>query len=638
MKDRSAKTPKAKDKPPSQTAPRKQIFRWWLATVPVLLGLGGVAIWWWTTPPSPPEKPAPSGPREYPLPAIFSSPWLNTGAKAQYVGSDKCRSCHRREERSFRRTGMGRSMALVDPEREPPNADFDHPLSQRHYQITRKEGALWHREFLRKGDQKHLLLSEFPLKYVVGSGRHSLTYLVEDDGFLMESPVTWYRSKNAWGISPGYDTADQPGFERAAGAACLVCHAGRAEALDRSFHRMQVHEIAIGCENCHGPGSLHVELRNRPGTVVDESAPDYTIVNPRRLPRKLSEAVCQQCHLQSVASVLNRGRNVADFRPGLPLEDFRQDYVYSVPDGQMTVVGHVEQLHRSRCYQMSDSLTCITCHNPHSELNEEQTVQHYRKVCLNCHETKKPCKEKIAVRHKTTPKDYCIHCHMPNSPTELPHLAFTHHRIAIHSPEAKKKDNPAQAVLRPFLENPRLSEIDRKRSLGLAHQIAANGETDPAIRARLGQRSLELLADVWDRGLRDPVLDSSLARLLSEMGLPKASICAESALTHPDIRGQERCNAMFFVIMNHLQQGRPKQGRELALQLVRLRRQSLDWVLLAECERGVGNSQAAFEALSKAVQINPRLTNVQKALADHYRNLGNERQAKWHEERAVPVK
>ena len=35
----------------------------------------------------------------------------------------------------------------------------------------------------------------------------------------------------AWGMSPGYDTPHQMGFERAAGEGCLVCHAGEAKAI-----------------------------------------------------------------------------------------------------------------------------------------------------------------------------------------------------------------------------------------------------------------------------------------------------------------------------------------------------------------------------------------------------------------------
>src|SRR5206468_1983426 len=121
------------------------------------------------------------------------------------------------------------------------------------------DGRLWHRELLMGTGTADVVLAEYPVKYVVGSGRHSRTYLVEAEGFLVESPVTWYTAKKNWKMSPGYDAPDNPGFERAAGEGCLSCHAGRAEAIGVSLHRMTIHEGAIACERCHGPGSLHTE-------------------------------------------------------------------------------------------------------------------------------------------------------------------------------------------------------------------------------------------------------------------------------------------------------------------------------------------------------------------------------------------
>src|SRR5207249_7560166 len=208
-----------------------------------------------------------------------------------------------------RRTGMGRSMAAVDPATEPADAVFDHARSKRRYQITRKDGKLWHRELLLTGGTEEIVLAEYPLKYAVGSGRYARTYLVEADGFLLESPVTWYAARQSWEMSPGYDRADHQGFERPVGEGCLGCHAGQAEAIGKSQNRMQIQEAAIGCERCHGPGSLHVEqhaLRQGGAKGGDDNhseGVDYTIVNPRHLPRERAEAVCQQCHLHSAATV-----------------------------------------------------------------------------------------------------------------------------------------------------------------------------------------------------------------------------------------------------------------------------------------------------------------------------------------------
>src|SRR5262245_27871762 len=260
-------------------------WRWLLPSllVALLLGLGLVArSGLWRRSPATDDDP-------FPLLSISDSPYLNTRPEVRYVGAETCRSCHEDRHRSFRHTGMGRSMAPVDLRREPPDATFDHLASKRRYQMRREGGKLWHRDLLLTEGSEEVLLAEYPLKYVIGSGRHSLTYATEVDGFLVESPVSWYRSRNAWGMSPGYDNPHQLGFERPVGEGCLVCHAGQSEARDGSLHRMTVSEPAIGCERCHGPGALHAEKHagRKPSGARRGEAIDYTIVNPARLSREL---------------------------------------------------------------------------------------------------------------------------------------------------------------------------------------------------------------------------------------------------------------------------------------------------------------------------------------------------------------
>src|SRR5262245_14073099 len=130
--------------------------------VAVLVACGLAARWGsWKKPPAPGDR--------FPLPPLSSSPFLNTGPEARYVGSDACRECHGGSTASVRRTGMGDSMAEVDPAREPPDAVFDHPASKRRYQVCRKDGRLWHRELLPAEGADEVVLAEFPLKYVIGS-------------------------------------------------------------------------------------------------------------------------------------------------------------------------------------------------------------------------------------------------------------------------------------------------------------------------------------------------------------------------------------------------------------------------------------------------------------------------------------
>ena len=241
---------------------------------------------------------------------------------------------------------------------------------------------------------------------------------------------------------------------------------------------MDIKEAAISCERCHGPGALHVERHSKPGPAASTADGfDDTIVNPAHLSRDLAEAVCQQCHLRSDASVLPRGRKLGDFRPGLPMEDFLHEFRLDTPDDDMTVVGHVEQMHLSRCYQGSETFTCLTCHNPHDEPSPDRREAYYKGSCLQCHQPE-ACKVDPALRHIRSPSNNCVQCHMPTSATEIPHLAFTHHRVGIHEPRKATGSPGARpadlADLEPVLDLSRVGDIDRRRSLGLAYLKVAD--------------------------------------------------------------------------------------------------------------------------------------------------------------------
>ena len=624
---------------PSPRGPVKpaQAWRWWLTgsvTVVVLVSL----TLWIRRPPGPlPDKSRPTASEKFPIPQISQSPFLNTQADVAYVGSAACRTCHADHDATFRQSGMGRSMAEVDVAREPPDGTLEHPTSKRHYEVRRQAEQIWHRELLLAGAPAEVLLAEFPVKYVVGSGHHSLTYLVEAEGFLVESPVTWYTSRKAWGMSPGYDTPEQSGFERAAGEGCLTCHSGRADAIDKSLHRMHITEPAIGCERCHGPGELHLKKHHERTAAAVEI--DHTIVNPAHLSRELAEAVCQQCHLRGTATIPARGRQLADFRPGLPLQDFRTDFWLDVPDKPMTVVGHVEQLHLSRCYQKSNALTCRTCHTPH-DIADEVKSKPPQTVCLTCHRAA-DCRVEDSERPKDNPTNDCVRCHMPQSDTEIPHLAFTHHRIGIHKPVTKSAHARASSanrpgVLRPFLAESWPSELDQQRAFGLGYLEAANREPQPALADKYRQRALDLLTNVRSTGLRDPMLDAALARLHFDLDMPGVQTLAESALSLPGIDGQDRCNSLFLLADSHFRNHRWSDAVETLRQLTRLRRHHVDWLLLAECEKQLGRSEAVTAALLTATRINPRLAAIHQALSEQFRVSGNQQKADWHERRVVP--
>jgi predicted CXXCH cytochrome family protein len=336
--------------------------------------------------------------------------------------------------------------------------------------------------------------------------------------------------------------------------------------------------------------------------------------------------------------VLNRGKQLADFRPGLPLEEYRLDFEPKADGMPIKVVGNVEQLHLSRCYTQSKTLTCTTCHDPHGFPRPEERATYYRSICLNCHQAQQCTVGKEQLLQKSPDND-CTKCHMPRAATNVPHVSFAHHRIAVHErlvsePSRPKATEGAGTVLVPFRDYVALGEMDRKRSVGLGFLMLA--DTNHSGRAvEFKNQAFKLLTAAHSAGLRDPVLLAHLARLRFEQGEYGATLLAGSALDFPNIAGTERVTALYVVAAEHFERKQYKEALAGFRDLVTLRRDALDWFMLAQCHNGLGNSAAMVQALEMALRINPRLMDVRRSLVEHYRRRGDEQRAAWHEQRVI---
>jgi hypothetical protein len=252
-------------------------------------------------------------------------------------------------------------------------------------------------------------------------------------------------------------------------------------------------------------------------------------------------------------------------------------------------------------------MTCTTCHDPHDPPAADAWVGYYRRACLTCH-TPASCKLPEPKRAADAPGDDCAKCHMPRSPTDVQHVAFTHHRIGVHrAGSAPAAPHPgADAEPRPWRDNPRLSDLDTKRGLGLAYTYLAPHAATPAQAQAYKRRGAELLSAVHAAGLPDPVAEAELALLRLEAGQPALPL-ALLALSRPGIQPGDRCGALFVAGAERFKRGELPAARDTFAELVTLRRQADDWLFLAECEERLGNTAAAAAAGARAVAISPRL-------------------------------
>jgi hypothetical protein len=592
-------------------------------------------VWFYGRGPLPPA-PVP----EPPLPTAAPTHFLNTDA--QFIGNGACAKCHTEKNDSYLRTAHSQTLADVGThgvpgknespgDGEPPDTSFVHELSGRTYRVYRRDNRMHHEEVVRAADGTEIARVDIPVRYRLGSGDFGRAYLVEIDGFLQQSPIGWYTSKKKWGMSPGYDAPQHQGFERSVGTDCLRCHAGLAEAVAGTVHRIIVREKAIGCESCHGPGSLHQEL-HRSRTAKLDNADDLTIVNPQKLERPLQEAICATCHLDDAATIAVRGQQIVDFRPGRPLTDVRVDYRLATLNHQTTVAGHTAQLHDSACYQKSPGMTCLTCHKQHARERPKDPVAYYRKKCLTCH-TIEACRLPPAARLKKDANDNCVACHMPRGAIDVPHVAFTNHRIGGHAPP-QAADSGQVPELAPIYDVSRLPPLDQHRNLGLAYMMAADKPPFAEFADEFRFRAIRLLEGVWAAGLRDPQTAAACADFYFGKDRERYRAYLRHVLESKAVPAPMRAYALSNLATLAAQEGDHKTAVGLLEQLMVMRRVSEDWRLLGISHGGNGEPLKALSALNRALEMRPYRPVTHAALADLYHELGDVQHAGEHQEKA----
>jgi len=318
-----------------------------------------------------------------------------------------CGTCHQAQASAQPFTQMGQAMQLPGK-----NASLE-----KHPKLTFRAGAYTYtietangKSVYTVGDGKESL--SLPVLWSMGA--QAQTWVLERDGKMYESTVSFYPSLDGLSITTGHEQLVPKSLEEAIGTpvseegarACFNCHATGA-VVD---HRLNLTSLkpGLGCEHCHVGTTEHLagvlkgDLSSRPpqlGKMTSENMSNF----------------CGQCHRTWELVVRSRWSGVANVR----FQPYR--------------------LANSKCFNGTDPrISCVACHDPHQPL--EKSAAYYDAKCLACHA---PLLTTATSGAATSPphakacpvaKTNCASCHMPKVPLTNGHLEFTDHQIRVVKP------------------------------------------------------------------------------------------------------------------------------------------------------------------------------------------------------------
>jgi tetratricopeptide (TPR) repeat protein len=340
---------------------------------------------------------------------------LPTGVmkQAEYVGSQTCAQCHQGEFDKWHGSHHDRAMEIATD--ESVVGDFNATVFERNGVTTR---------FFRR-DGKFFVNTEGPdgknhdyeVKWTFGI-EPLQQYMVEfPDGRVQVLRVSWdTRNKRWFEVTPPDApderlTPDDPlhwtGVAQNWNTTCAECHSTNLQKnydLATNTFKTTFSEIDVSCEECHGPGSVHVALANRWSPLWDQHV-GYGLAELKNPDTRVLVETCAKCHSR-------RHMVHGDFRPGSPLLDYYEPELIST--GLYHANGQIlDEVYEHGSFLQSkmhaNRVKCSDCHDPHSlKLKYEGN-----KLCTQCH---------IAGKYDTPSHHHhpaestgasCIACHMP---------------------------------------------------------------------------------------------------------------------------------------------------------------------------------------------------------------------------------
>jgi hypothetical protein len=335
---------------------------------------------------------------------------------ASFAGSGSCAGCHKTIYDSHIYTAH--YLTTRPALREYIKGSFEEGQNIFAYDSDRivhmeKRDSGYYQVAYYKGDEK--IAGRFDI--IVGSGSKGQTYITRYHQQLYQLPVSYFTAAHKWANSPLYPV-NPILFNRPITSRCLECHSTYARVISppgvepEAFDPKMIY--GVDCEKCHGPAARHVAFQTQ---NPDEKKGKF-ILNPAGFTKQQNLDLCGLCH----GGRLQKTQASFSFVAGDKLADyFSMDTVTPNPDNIDVHGNQYGLLRSSKCFRMSNTMTCTTCHNPHE--NERGNTALFSSRCITCHSNGHFATCRLTASIGPSIALNCIDCHMPlkasHSITEL---------------------------------------------------------------------------------------------------------------------------------------------------------------------------------------------------------------------------
>ena len=564
-----------------------------------------------------------------------------------YVGADACRQCHRDRVEEFSDTKHFRTCRL------PKAGDMVADFSPQANVFRTRDPKLWFvmtasaGEFFQtavavtpQGEQHHTK----QIGLVYGAGTVDEVYHYWQDDQLYQLPMVYLNPLKRWGNAPGYRDGFI-NFSRPTSDECLECHNTYFRPIRgtrNEYDRREMH-LGVTCERCHGPAADHVEYH----LLHPDEFDGKHIVDPRELSRERLLDVCGQCHGQEG----NHLKPTFSYRPGEPLNEYFRPHLKSYPEDNHTA-NQIHHLRQSTCFQSSDNLTCVTCHDPHIPEGPDNAAS-IKKSCLGCHNADQcPKRPELSERFR----DQCIRCHMPKEPAAniLFHtdnedyltLHWRHnHKIGVYADTtnevlldwlSQQKGPEAEQQADRIRETLTAAKLEKARELENTHRLKA------------------AIATYRDTLRIDPVNESAKQQLRAAVAkqtryqdalfyggehLEEKNLAEAKPLFSEALRINPRSTKVFCAVSSiHKQQGDLDKAAEYLHRAIEVDPDcAVAYCDMGKLQQAAGKIDDAKRSFRKAISIKPYYYDPHHQLGRILASEGNLREARPHLQRAVEV-